>query len=389
MKIYLASSWKQAANVMTLKHMLEGHGHQVDAFCDTESGKRYVFSFDKLAVHTGALTNMNIRELPEVRRAFNEDKKWLDWAEACLLVLPSGKSAHLEAGYTKGRGKPLVIYQPEFPTGDFDVMYGFADLITDDTGQIVEFFSRIGNRVKDRSEVMKKLNHLEIVEDESDGESAEVWIADTIENRAVMKAVGASMDELVTEEGLIELSRVAFDLTDAVYWDGQRFLTAEDLIQLNVLQSQEIEHLTGSNELTVIERPGVDDALKFYAEKANWAANGYYWGERGPAYEDRGLKAREVLENEAKKIESDRIDLIHTNFWEPYVQDSVHEGKWVVIWTKDGEEPVFAQYIEDCTEDCGVDGPGFVNEDGWAVPVACVSHIMYIKPPDGKNSYWE
>lgn len=373
---------------MTLKHMLEGHGHQVDAFCDTESGKRYVFSFDKLPVHAGALTNMNIRELPEVRRAFDEDKMWLDWADACLLVLPSGKSAHLEAGYAKGKGKPLVIYQPEFPTGDFDVMYGFADLITDDTGRIVEFFSRIGDWVKDRSEVLKRLNQLEIIEDASYGESAEVWIADTIENRIVMKAIGTNMDELVTEEGLIELSRVAFDLTDAVYWDGQRFLTAEDLIQLNGLQSHEIRHLTGLKEPTLIEHFGVDEALKFYAEKSNWAANGYYWGERGPAYEDRGRKAREALENGSKGRGAARIDLRYPNTWEPYVQGAVDEGKWVMVWVRNSQEPMFAQYIKDCTEDCGIADPGFVNEDGWAVLEETVAYIMHIKPPDGQTAYW-
>ena len=42
------------------------------------------------------------------------------------MVLPSGKNAHLEAGYAKGIGKKLFVYG-DFTSGEFDVMYGFAD----------------------------------------------------------------------------------------------------------------------------------------------------------------------------------------------------------------------------------------------------------------------
>jgi hypothetical protein len=73
------------------------------------------------------------------QRAFVEDKKWLDWADVCILILPSGKSSHLEAGYAKGQGKQLIIYQRHFPEGEFDVMYGFADLITSDSSAVVRF----------------------------------------------------------------------------------------------------------------------------------------------------------------------------------------------------------------------------------------------------------
>lgn len=44
-----------------------------------------------------------------------------------LLVLPSGNSAHLEAGYGVGKNKPLFIYNYKgFQKGEFDVMYKFA-----------------------------------------------------------------------------------------------------------------------------------------------------------------------------------------------------------------------------------------------------------------------
>jgi hypothetical protein len=33
----------------------------------------------------------------------------LKWADACVLVMPCGRSAHLEAGYFVGAQKPLFI----------------------------------------------------------------------------------------------------------------------------------------------------------------------------------------------------------------------------------------------------------------------------------------
>lgn len=141
MKIYLASSWKNAALVKNIKERLEAEGNEVDAFCDTSAG-RFVFSFDQLPANISEHNAISIFNFPPVNRAFQEDKKWLDWSEATLLILPAGKSAHLEAGYAKGQGKRLVIYQEDFPNGEFDVMYGFADLITDDINEVVEYFDQ-------------------------------------------------------------------------------------------------------------------------------------------------------------------------------------------------------------------------------------------------------
>ena len=42
-----------------------------------------------------------------------------------MLVLPAGKSGHLEAGYLIGQGKPVYILLAGEPER-FDVMYNFA-----------------------------------------------------------------------------------------------------------------------------------------------------------------------------------------------------------------------------------------------------------------------
>lgn len=137
MKIYLASSWKNIEWVEAWDLLLRYEGHQVDAFCDDTSG-RFVFHFSEIG-DASKLDAVNFLQDERSQKAFAEDKKWLDWADVCLLILPAGKSSHLEAGYAKGCGKKLIIWQQQFPKGEFDVMYGFADLITNRIGEVLEF----------------------------------------------------------------------------------------------------------------------------------------------------------------------------------------------------------------------------------------------------------
>lgn len=124
MKIYLASSWKNKSMVRLLAYFLKRAGHEVDDFTDSSKG-RYVFHYSEIGPRD-KLDAITFLKDTRSQRAFQEDKKWLDWAECCILLLPAGRSAHLEAGYMKGQGKKLFILG-DFPRGEFDVMYGFAD----------------------------------------------------------------------------------------------------------------------------------------------------------------------------------------------------------------------------------------------------------------------
>lgn len=139
MKIYLASSWKNERNVKIWAYTLREKGHEVDAFCDESSG-RFVFHFSEIG-DASQLNAVNFLADERSQKAFAEDKKWIDWADAVLLILPAGKSSHLEAGYAVGCGKKLIIWNDEFPKGEFDVMYGFADLITDSIDEVLGFLA--------------------------------------------------------------------------------------------------------------------------------------------------------------------------------------------------------------------------------------------------------
>lgn len=142
-KVYLASSWKNAELVRDIAALLESYGFEVDAFCKA-TDDRFSFHWSEFVDDEKELLQYDATSFlsdPKVQRAFKEDKKWLDWSNAAIMVKPCGNSAHLEAGYAKGQGKILIIYAPYgFPKGEFDVMYGFADLITDKLEEIVNFF---------------------------------------------------------------------------------------------------------------------------------------------------------------------------------------------------------------------------------------------------------
>jgi hypothetical protein len=71
------------------------------------------------------------------RHVFEYDRQHLDWADAGVLVMPAGKSGHLELGYLAGQGKPVFVLFDQEPKR-WDVMYclaqgvyfTFTDLLT-------------------------------------------------------------------------------------------------------------------------------------------------------------------------------------------------------------------------------------------------------------------
>ncbi len=64
------------------------------------------------------------------RNVFEFDRSHLDRTDGMVLLMPAGKSAHLELGYTIGRGKPgYIVFPEEPPTDRWEVMVQFATQI--------------------------------------------------------------------------------------------------------------------------------------------------------------------------------------------------------------------------------------------------------------------
>ena len=131
MKIYLASSWKMKQAVSLMAVILKDAGHEVDSFCSDDGRKS--FDWDELTeimeeegIDISKLDAIEMMNHWRVREAFREDKKYIDWADVLIMIMPCGRSSHLEAGYAVGKGKKMYIIGG-FEKGEFDVMYGFAN----------------------------------------------------------------------------------------------------------------------------------------------------------------------------------------------------------------------------------------------------------------------
>ena len=60
----------------------------------------------------------------------------LEWADACVLVLPCGRSAHTEAGWMAGRGKKVVVYIPKME--DPELMYKLFDKVAGTLDEMIK-----------------------------------------------------------------------------------------------------------------------------------------------------------------------------------------------------------------------------------------------------------
>lgn len=61
------------------------------------------------------------------KHVFHFDHHHLNRSDAGLLVLPSGRSCHLELGYLRGQQKPVYVFFQELPKdGRWDIMYNFC-----------------------------------------------------------------------------------------------------------------------------------------------------------------------------------------------------------------------------------------------------------------------
>ncbi len=132
-RIYIASSWRNATGVRVLAPALRAAGHEVYAFCEERAG-HYAMSPNALAEidPSRRMTSREALATAHAQQAFAADKGGLDWADTCVLLLPSGRSSHLEAGYTVGQGKDLFILDYEQAPGQWDVMYLFARAVCEE-----------------------------------------------------------------------------------------------------------------------------------------------------------------------------------------------------------------------------------------------------------------
>lgn len=136
-KIYVASSWRNKYYPAVVE-ALRAKGHEVYDFRNPPHGgngfrwtdideKALEWSFDEYAegLHH-----------PKAERQFKADLEALEWADTCVLVLPSGRSAHTEAGWMAGAGRRVFVYIPEIQ--EPELMYKLFDRVAGSMEDLLE-----------------------------------------------------------------------------------------------------------------------------------------------------------------------------------------------------------------------------------------------------------
>lgn len=123
MKIYLASSWRNVYQPHFVTLLLDA-GHKVYDFRNPSPGKSgFAWRETHHVPHEQWTVEEYLQALQTERAAegFSFDFEALKWCDVCVLLLPCGKSAHLELGFAAGAGKHSIVMITEY--SDAELMY--------------------------------------------------------------------------------------------------------------------------------------------------------------------------------------------------------------------------------------------------------------------------
>lgn len=115
MKVYVASSWRNELQPSVVA-ACRAAGHETYDFKNPAEGD-VGFSWRQLPGRPREEWDAEyfaqvVLDEPVAARGFELDMTALRAADACLLVLPCGRSAHLELGFAVGRSKLTIVLMP-------------------------------------------------------------------------------------------------------------------------------------------------------------------------------------------------------------------------------------------------------------------------------------
>jgi hypothetical protein len=147
-RIYVASSWRNNVQPHVVQ-TLRAHGHRVYDFKHPAADNQGFhwhdvrvpgdMAADGSIVSWRDWTPAQFREALKsdvAERGFSLDMNALNDCEACVLVLPCGKSAHLELGQAVGAGKRTIVYMPR--QEEAELMYLMCDHLCLSMEEVIE-----------------------------------------------------------------------------------------------------------------------------------------------------------------------------------------------------------------------------------------------------------
>lgn len=140
-KIYVASSWRNPFQPLVVS-LLRYESHEVYDFrhpSDQDKG----FAWSDIDPDWESWTTEEYVEAlnhPVAIKGYANDYSAMEWADTFVLVLPCGRSAHLELGWAVGKGKRTAIYTPS--RMEPELMVKMCDFITASSIKLVEWLGK-------------------------------------------------------------------------------------------------------------------------------------------------------------------------------------------------------------------------------------------------------
>ena len=124
MKVYVASSWRNDRQPAVVKALKVVEKHDVYDFRHPSNGPFKWSDIDPDWENWTAAEFRNLLNHPITDMGFHQDFKALQECDACVLVMPCGRSAHLELGWAVGASKRTAILLAD---GEPELMYRMVD----------------------------------------------------------------------------------------------------------------------------------------------------------------------------------------------------------------------------------------------------------------------
>lgn len=108
---FVASRYRNKPEVLRLVHALREKGKSVYSFIESEASLKHVGSVEADAEEQMKQyeAKENWREDPAIREIFESDMNALRSSDVLVVLLPAGKSVHVEAGAAYGMNKKCIL----------------------------------------------------------------------------------------------------------------------------------------------------------------------------------------------------------------------------------------------------------------------------------------
>jgi hypothetical protein len=131
---YIASRYRNKEDVLKLARLIREAGKSVYCFIESRASVSHVGSLESNPEEDMKKFESieNWQTDPAVRDVFETDMESLRASDTLVLLLPAGKSSHIESGAAYGMGKHLVVIGEQKETESLYLIFNeFYDTIED------------------------------------------------------------------------------------------------------------------------------------------------------------------------------------------------------------------------------------------------------------------